>query len=117
MTHEQFVRRIMVVCAREMGQRIEVIAQTSFAVLLWTYYELQEMKAQEAVERLGERTDMAGMVAVAFHQPQDLQKMEMRYLRAAGKLSSMIDDARDRIARMVEAHRHVQPVMRDATND
>jgi len=37
------------------------------------------------------------MVAVAFHQPQDLQKMEMRYLKAAGRLSQMFEETRERM--------------------
>ena len=73
------------------------MAQDSFALTLWTWAELRTMEKEAAVTRLGDRTDLAGMVAVAFHQPQDLQKMEMRYLKAAGQLSQMFDQTRERL--------------------
>jgi hypothetical protein len=55
------------------------------------------------VDRVGERTDLAGLVAVAFHQPADLQKAEYRYLSAAGTLSKMLDNTRDRMEQQREA--------------
>lgn len=115
-TYEQYVRRILVVCAKELGQRIDVIAKSPFALTLWTYYELMAMEEEERVRRLGERTDMAGLVAVAFHQPADLHKMEMRYLKAAGQLSHMMDDARERMKKMMQAHQSLQPVTRGDTD-
>ena len=74
-----------------------MVAQDSFALTLWTWAELRTMDREAAVTRLGDRTDLAGMVAVAFHQPQDLQKMEMRYLKAAGRLSQMFEETRERL--------------------
>lgn len=88
------------------------MAAQSFALTLWTWAELRTMRREEAVERLGERTDLAGLVAVAFHQPSDLQKMELRYLKAAGKLSQMFDAARNRSAelmRRIESLPKVEP--------
>ena len=73
------------------------VAQEAFALTVWTWGELRAMDREASVARLGERTDLAGMVAVAFHQPQDLQKMEMRYLKAAGQLSRMFDETRARL--------------------
>lgn len=60
------------------------------------------MEREAAVRRLGDRTDLAGQVAIAFHQPQDLQKMELRYLKAAGQLSKMLDTTRDRLTALSE---------------
>lgn len=111
------MRRVVITCARETGQKVEEIANTSWALTLWTYHELLAMKEEESIRRMGERTDMAGLIAIAFHQPNDLQKMEMRYLKAAGKLSNMMDDARGRLEKLMQAHQHVQPVMRGGPDD
>ena len=73
------------------------MARESFALTLWTWAEVRAMEKEDAVTRLGDRTDLAGLVAVAFHQPQDLQKMEMRYLKAAGRLSQMFEETRERM--------------------
>lgn len=110
---EQYIKRIVVVVAKETGQRVEHIATSSFALTLWTYAELVAIYEEESVRRMGERTDLAGMVAVAFHQPQDLQKMEARYLAAAGRLSKMMDDARERLSKLMLTHTHLKPVSKD----
>ncbi len=94
---EQLVRRVIVEVSRETGQPVRVVAGEAFAVTLWTWAELKLMEREAMVERMGERTDLAGQVAIAFHQPQDLQKMEMRYLKAAGQLSQMFDQTRERL--------------------
>ncbi len=86
------------------------LASQSFALTLWMWAELRLMMREESVTRLGERTDLAGQIAIAFHQPQDLQKMEMRYLRAAGQLSKMFEQTRSRLTRMAEAVAHATPV-------
>jgi DNA-binding transcriptional MocR family regulator len=52
---------------------------------------------------MGERTDLAGLVAVAFHEPASLQKAEYRYLSAAGTLSRMLDSTRDRMEQQRDA--------------
>jgi hypothetical protein len=70
---------------------------------LWTWAELAQMRRERQVDRMGERTDMAGLVAVAFHQPGELQKAELRYLSAAGTLSRMIDATRDRMEKQRDA--------------
>lgn len=87
----------MVETATRTGRGVSAVAQDSFALTLWTWAEVRAMEREAAVTRLGERTDLAGQVAIAFHQPQDLQKMEMRYLKAAGQLSQMFDQTRERL--------------------
>jgi hypothetical protein len=86
------------------------VANDSFALTLWTWAELQLIEREASVERLGERTDMAGQIAIAFHQPQDLQKMEMRYLKAAGQLSQMFDSTRERLTRIAAAAAQAKPI-------
>jgi hypothetical protein len=76
------------------------VGKEGFAITLWTFAELMAMDSDASVERLGERTDMAGLMAVAFHQPSDLQKAETRYLKAAGQLSQMMDATRDRLTKL-----------------
>ena len=109
---EQYIRRVVVETATRTGRGVGEVAQDSFALTLWTWAELRVMEREQAVTRLGDRTDLAGLVAVAFHQPQDLQKMEMRYLKAAGRLSQMFEDTRERMAHL--ADRMQQAVARAA---
>lgn len=107
---EQFVRRVLVEVSRDTGQPVRVVAGEAFAVTLWTWAELRQMEKEESVTRLGERTDLAGQVAIAFHQPQDLQKMEMRYLKAAGQLSQMFEETKTRLARIAADAANAKPI-------
>lgn len=68
------------------------------------------MEREETVQRMGERTDLAGQVALAFHQPKDLQKMEMRYLKAAGHLSHMFEQTKTRLHKIAEDAAKAKPV-------
>jgi hypothetical protein len=102
-TAAQYVARVIVEVAQGSGQTVRAVAGESFALTLWTWSELAQLKRERQVDRMGERTDLAGMVAVAFHQPQDLQKAEFRYLAAAGTLSRMLDQTRDRMEQQREA--------------
>lgn len=104
------VRRVLVEVARETGQPVRVVAGEAFAVTLWTWAELRQIDREATVERMGERTDMAGQVAIAFHQPQDLQKMEMRYLKAAGQLSQMFETTKARLEKIAEQAAKAKPI-------
>jgi len=110
---EQYVRRVVVETATRNGRPVREVASESFALTLWTWAELQAIEREASVSRLGERTDLAGLMAVAFHQPQDLQKMEMRYLKAAGRLSAMFDETKARLSalrdQMDKAAKAAQP--------
>jgi hypothetical protein len=108
---EQYIRRVIVETATRGGQGVEAVAEQSFALTLWTWAELKEIDREESVRRLGDRTDLAGLVAVAFHQPQDLQKSEMRYLKAAGQLSQMFDETRERLTAL--SQRMAQAVVKE----
>jgi hypothetical protein len=107
---EQFVRRVLVEVSRDTGQPVRVVAGEAFAVTLWTWAELRQMAREAQVTRMGERTDLAGQVAIAFHQPQDLQKMEMRYLKAAGQLSQMFEETKTRLARIAADAAKAKPI-------
>jgi hypothetical protein len=109
-TAEQYVRRVLVRVARDTGRPVPEIGGQSFALTLWTWAELEDMAREDQVARMGERTDLAGQVAVAFHQPQDMLKLEHRYLKAAGQLTPMIDAARERLTRIAEDAAKAQPV-------
>lgn len=108
---EQYVRRVLVETACRTGRGVTQVAGESFAVTLWTWAELRAMEREQVVTRMGERTDLAGQVAIAFHQPQDLQKMEMRYLKAAGQLSQMFDQTRERLTAL--SQRMAQAVVKE----
>ncbi len=64
---------------------------------------------EASIMRMGERTDMAGQMAMAFHQPHDLQKMEMRYLKAAGQLSQMFEHTKARLMHVAQAAAQAKP--------
>ena len=98
-----YVTRVIVQTAHSTGQSVRAIAGESFALTLWTWGELMQMQREHHVERMGERTDAAGLMAVAFHEPASLQKAELRYLSAAGRLSHMLDQTRERLL-AVAAH-------------
>lgn len=89
--------------AQGSGQTVRAVAGESFALTLWTWAELAQLKRERQVDRMGERTDLAGLVAVAFHEPASLQKAEYRYLSAAGTLSRMLDTTRDRMEQQRDA--------------
>jgi len=99
----QYVQRVIVEVATATGQPVRAVAGEAFALTLWTWGELARMRREQQVERLGERTDLAGLVAVAFHEPHGLQKAEFRYLAAAGTLSKLLDDTRSRLLTQVAA--------------
>jgi hypothetical protein len=101
----QYVQRVVVQVARETGRPVREVAGESFALTLWTWGEIMAMNREATVERMGERTDLAGLVAVAFYEPSKLQHAEMRYLKAAGRLSPMIDAAKARALALVEQHK------------
>lgn len=109
-TVSQYVQRVIVQVARETGRPVREVAQESFALTLWAWGEIMAMDKEAAVERMGERTDLAGLVAVAFHEPASLQKAEFRYLKAAGRLTRMLDAQRSRLSAMVEQHARLVPV-------
>jgi hypothetical protein len=81
-----------------------------FALTLWTWGELRAMAREASVERMGERTDLASLVAVGFHNPKDLEKADFRYLKAAGQLKTMFQTARERAEQMVRDLERAKPV-------
>ena len=94
---------MVVETATRTGRGVGAVARESFALTLWTWAELAQLKRERQVDRMGERTDLAGLVAVAFHEPASLQKAEYRYLSAAGTLSRMLDSTRDRMEQQRDA--------------
>lgn len=92
-----YIARVVLETATATGQSVRAVAAESFALTLWTWGILRQREREAAVERMGERTDLAGLVAVAFHEPAKLQQAELRYLAAAGRLSSMLDQTRARL--------------------
>jgi hypothetical protein len=96
--------------ARETGQSVREVASESFALTLWTWATVQPIWREESVERMGERTDLAGLVAVAFHEPAKLQQAEMRYLKAAGQLQATIENSRSRAEALITKLADAKPV-------
>lgn len=94
------IGRVVVATAAATGQPVRCVAAESFALTLWTWHVYQRQQREAAVERMGERTDLAGLVAVAFHEPAKLQQAELRYLQAAGRLTSMLDQTRARLLKL-----------------
>jgi hypothetical protein len=104
------VGRVIVQTAVETGQPVRVVAGDSFALTLWTWNLIQRQRREDAVERLGERTDMAGLMAVAFHDPAQLNKAELRYLAAAGRLKATLERTRTKMADLTAQIARAKPV-------
>jgi hypothetical protein len=98
----EFVRRVIVETATATGQPVRAVAVESFALTLWTWATIRQIEREAAVERMGERTDLAGLVAVAFHEPAKLAQAELRYLSTAGRLGDMLDMTRERLSGLAE---------------
>lgn len=94
----EYIQRVILETAMATGQTVRAVAAESFALTLWTWAALRQIERERAVDRMGERTDLAGLVAVAFHEPAKLQQAELRYLAAAGRLSSMLEQTRARLS-------------------
>jgi hypothetical protein len=101
---------VIIETATATGQSVRAVAAESFALTLWTWASVRQAAQEAAVERLGERTDLAGLVAFAFHDPSKLQQAEMRYLSAAGRLSSMLDATRSRLTGLSERMQAAQAI-------
>lgn len=96
----EYVQRVVIETAIATGQSVRAVAAESFALTLWTWGVLKQREREAQIERMGERTDLAGLVAVAFHEPNKLQQAELRYLAAAGRLSSMLEQTKTRLTRL-----------------
>jgi hypothetical protein len=71
---------------------------------------VRQIAREASVERMGERTDLAGLVAVAFHDPPKLAQAELRYLKAAGQLQATLAQSRARAEAMMARLATAQPV-------
>lgn len=91
-----------------MGRSIAAVAADSYALTLWTFAHLRQIDRHQEVERLGERVDLASMIAIGFHKPEGLERQEMRYLKAAGVLCSMTKRARERGERLLVEYEKAQ---------
>lgn len=109
-TAGQYVARVLMTVARQTGRAVRDVAGESFALTLWTWGELMAMEREAAVERMGERTDLAGLVAVAFHEPAKLQAAELRYMKAAGTLTRALDAQRARLSALAAQYAKAAPV-------
>ncbi len=81
--------RVIVETAKEFGRPVREILAEPYALTLWSWGQCQALHRERRVTKMGERTDLAGLVALAFHEPAKLQTAETRYLRAAGMLKPM----------------------------
>jgi hypothetical protein len=106
----EYVQRVIIETATATGQSVRAVAAESFALTLWTWSGIRQAAQEASVERLGERTDLAGLIAVAFHEPAKLQQAEMRYLSAAGRLSAMLDATRSRLSGLSDRMQMAQSV-------
>lgn len=81
--------RVIIETAREFGRPVRDVLAEPYALTLWSWGQCQAIGRERRVTRMGERTDLAGLVALAFHEPAKLQTAETRYLKAAGMLKPM----------------------------
>lgn len=98
--------RVIVETAREFGRPVRDVLAEPYALTLWSWGQCHAMQREDRVTRMGERTDLAGLVALAFHEPGKLQTAERRYLKAAGMLQPMQDQQKARLAQLREQYEH-----------
>jgi len=98
------VARVIVETAREFGRPMREMLAEPYALTLWSWGQCQRMTGEARVTRMGERTDLAGLMAVAFHEPAKLQAAENRYLKAAGMLKPMQQAQKARLLTLREQY-------------
>jgi hypothetical protein len=103
-TPEEYVSRVIVETAREFGRPVREVLGDPYALTLWSWSQTTAMHRELRVTRMGERTDMAGLVAMAFHEPAKLQTAENRYLKAAGLLKATQDAQKARLLTLREQY-------------
>lgn len=96
--------RVIVETAREFGRPVREVLGEPYALTLWSWGQTVAMGREERVTRMGERTDLAGLMALAFHEPAKLQTAENRYLKAAGMLKATQDAQKARILSLREQY-------------
>lgn len=68
---------------------------------LWTYLQLQEVERIDALKKRGNELHVAGLLAIAFHEPKKLGDEYHRWMDELGMLPTAeeaIDRAQDVIA-------------------
>lgn len=110
-TAAQYVRRVVVDVAGHTGQSVREVLREPFALTLWTWFELLRIRKERTAERLGERVDVAGMMALAFHDPKQLRGEHQRYVAAVQGLEApKPEDERKRYQGMLEDLKRLRPM-------
>ena len=112
-TAAQYAKRVIVEVASATGQKVASVLGEPFALTLWTWAEIRQMDREANVERLGERVDLAGMVAIGFNDPKQLRGQQERYTREVRGLARRVLPEVDRAGMMrdlIEAHKRLAPM-------
>jgi hypothetical protein len=75
--------------ARLTGRSVAQVASEPYALTLWTHAQLAEIERFDSVREMGDRLDLAHLIALSFHEPKQLSKAAHRYEEAAGLLPSV----------------------------
>lgn len=82
------------VLARESGQLMSTVSEEPYINARLAFEQASELRHFDAVNRLGDRVDLAEMVAIAHHDPKSLAKVHRKYDDLAGLIPSIEDTKR-----------------------
>jgi hypothetical protein len=102
-----------------MGRNMLHIWKEPYAVTLWTWCQIQQRNRVHSLTREHERIDVAGLVAMAFHDPKQLATAERRFMNKVASASdtpasrsAWKDKALERLKRL----QHLRPVPMELTD-
>lgn len=87
--------------------------EDSYALTMWTFFHVMQMQHLDALEREAERHDLAGLVAYAYHKPDELRTSHARFQARVRDESPLVeargaqDGARSRALAHVAAHQRI----------
>lgn len=73
---------MLVQVAVKLGRHVVDVAADPFVLTLWTFWHIQQIQEVEAHEKHADRLDLAGLVAVSYHDPKELTNLRANFLSA-----------------------------------
>lgn len=90
--------------ARSTGRPAAVVAHQDYRWTMWEYVQLQDLERLDAIRRGHERHDLAGLSAIAFHEPKRLRSEREAFEREAERSSL----SPERLAQIAAEHAHAR---------
>lgn len=76
------------------------------AIVLWSWFHIDQQHEHDAMLRESDRHDLAGLVAIAMHEPKELKTVRTKFLNRV--LDTTADDAAAVQRALDHVTRHVQ---------